>query len=117
MAVSAPHDPPIRAGDSASPLQFDSRSVNRADPCFVPRAWAHRRFVPENKDTVPDLDSSKLLEFELQDMARRRVAAANRLTEEVQFAKLQLLVEVANRVWNHKSESPAAVASAAPASD
>jgi hypothetical protein len=117
MAVSAPHDPPIRAGHAAGPWPSDSRATNVLPPCLVHHACAHSRFVPENKATVPDLVTSKLPGFESKDMARRRIEAANRLAEQEQFAKLRLAGEVANEVWSHISESSAAARSAASANN
>jgi hypothetical protein len=104
MAVSAPLDPPIRAGQAASPLQPDSRATNALRRCLAHRACAQSRFVPENTTAVPNLVSSKLPEFESKNMVTRRIEAANWLTEEEQFAKLRLAVEVANEVWSQKSE-------------
>jgi hypothetical protein len=72
--------------------------------------------VLENTTSLPSLVSSKLPEFESKHGVRRRIQAANRLTEEERFAKLRLVVEVANEVWSHKSEFSAA-RSAAPASN
>ena len=117
MAVSAPHDPPIRAGHAAGPLQSDSRATNVLHPCLVRPACAHSRFVPENNATVPDLVSSRLPGFESKHIVTRPIEAANRLTEQERFAKLRLAVEVANEVWSHISESSAAARSAASASN
>ncbi len=86
------------------------------------------RFVPKNKTIVLGLVSSKLPQLESKDVLKRRIEEAaryvdidqlslspqcgfasstegNRLTEDEQFAKLRLVVEVANEVWGHKSES------------
>jgi 5-methyltetrahydropteroyltriglutamate--homocysteine methyltransferase len=84
------------------------------------------RFVPKNKTIVLGLVSSKLPSLESKDMLKRRIEEASRyididqlslspqcgfansadgnpLNEEEQFAKLRLVVEVANEVWGHKS--------------
>jgi 5-methyltetrahydropteroyltriglutamate--homocysteine methyltransferase len=86
------------------------------------------RFVPKNKTIVLGLVSSKLPRLESKDLLKRRIEEAsryvdidqlslspqcgfasstegNRLTEEEQFAKLRLVVEVANEVWGHKTGS------------
>ncbi|HXU22071.1 MAG TPA: 5-methyltetrahydropteroyltriglutamate--homocysteine S-methyltransferase [Verrucomicrobiae bacterium] len=86
------------------------------------------RFVPKNKTIVLGLVSSKLPNLESKDLLKRRIEEAskyvdidqlslspqcgfasstegNRLTEEEQFAKLRLVVEVANEVWGHKKGS------------
>ncbi len=83
------------------------------------------RFVPKNKTIVLGLVSSKLPQLESKDLLKRRIEEAskyvdidqlslspqcgfasstegNRLTEEEQFAKLRLVVEVANEVWGTK---------------
>jgi 5-methyltetrahydropteroyltriglutamate--homocysteine methyltransferase len=88
------------------------------------------RFVPKNKTVVLGLVSSKLPQLESKDMLKRRIEEAaryvdidqlalspqcgfasstegNRLSEEEQFAKLRLVVEVANEVWGDKSGSSA----------
>lgn len=80
------------------------------------------RFVPKNKTVVLGLVSSKLPQLESKDTLKRRINEAskyidleqlsicpqcgfasstegNRLTEDEQFAKLRLIVEVANEVW------------------
>jgi len=80
------------------------------------------RFVPKNKTIVLGLVSSKLPQLESKDTLKRRIEEAshyvdidqlclspqcgfasstegNRLTEKDQFAKLRLVVEVANEVW------------------
>jgi len=86
------------------------------------------RFVPKNKTIVLGLVSSKLPKLESKDLLKRRIEEAskyvdidqlslspqcgfasstegNRLTEEEQFAKLRLVVEVANEVWGRKTGS------------
>jgi methionine synthase II (cobalamin-independent) len=83
------------------------------------------RFVPKNKTVVLGLVSSKLPQLESKDTLKRRIDEAakyidldqlsispqcgfasstegNRLTEEDQFAKLRLVVEVANEVWGSR---------------
>jgi len=80
------------------------------------------RFVPKNKAVVLGLVSSKLPHPEPKDLLKRRIEEAshhididqlalspqcgfasstegNRLTEQEQFAKLRLVVEVADEVW------------------
>lgn len=87
------------------------------------------RFVPKNKSVVLGLVSSKLPQLESKDLLKRRIDEAakyididqlalspqcgfasstegNRLTEEEQFAKLRLVVEVADEVWGRKTGSP-----------
>jgi 5-methyltetrahydropteroyltriglutamate--homocysteine methyltransferase len=82
------------------------------------------RFVPKNKTVVLGLVSSKLPQLESKDLLKRRIEEAakyidldqlclspqcgfasstegNRLTEDEQFAKLRLIVEVAEEVWGH----------------
>lgn len=84
------------------------------------------RFVPKNKTVVLGLVSSKLPQLESKDMLKRRIDEAakyididqlslspqcgfasssegNRLTEDEQFAKLRLVVEVANEVWGKET--------------
>lgn len=86
------------------------------------------RFVPKNKTIVLGLVSSKLPQLESKDMLKRRIDEAakfisidqlslspqcgfasstegNRLTEQDQFAKLRLVVEVANEVWGHGADA------------
>jgi 5-methyltetrahydropteroyltriglutamate--homocysteine methyltransferase len=86
------------------------------------------RFVPKNKTVVLGLVSSKLPQLESKDMLKRRIEEAakyididqlalspqcgfasstegNRLSEEEQFAKLRLVVEVANEVWGESTDS------------
>jgi methionine synthase II (cobalamin-independent) len=86
------------------------------------------RFVPKNKTVVLGLVSSKLPQLESKDMLKRRIDEAakyidldqlslspqcgfasstegNRLTEDEQFAKLRLVVEVANEVWGRNAGS------------
>jgi 5-methyltetrahydropteroyltriglutamate--homocysteine methyltransferase len=86
------------------------------------------RFVPKNKTVVLGLVSSKLPQLESKDMLKRRIDEAakyididqlalspqcgfasstegNRLSEEEQFAKLRLVVEVANEVWGEDTNS------------
>ena len=86
------------------------------------------RFVPKNKTIVLGLVSSKLPQLESKDMLKRRIDEAakyididqlalspqcgfasstegNRLSEEEQFAKLRLVVEVANEVWGENTNS------------
>jgi len=86
------------------------------------------RFVPKNKTIVLGLVSSKLPQLESKDMLKRRIDEAakyidldqlslspqcgfasstegNRLTEDEQFAKLRLVVEVANEVWGRNAGS------------
>ena len=80
------------------------------------------RFAPKHKTVVLGLVSSKLPQLESKDLLKRRIEEAaqyidvdrlslspqcgfasstegNRLTEQEQFAKLQLVVDVANEVW------------------
>ena len=80
------------------------------------------RFVPKNKTVVLGLVSSKLPQLESKDALKRRIDEAakyidfeqiclspqcgfasstegNRLSEAEQFAKLRLIVDVANEVW------------------
>lgn len=80
------------------------------------------RFVPKNKTVVLGIVSSKLPQLESKDTLKRRIDEAskyidldqlclspqcgfasstegNRLTEQDQFAKLRLIVEVADEVW------------------
>jgi len=82
------------------------------------------RFVPKNKTVVLGLVSSKLPHPEPKDLLKRRIEEAskyididqlalspqcgfasstegNRLSEQVQFGKLRLVVEVADEVWGH----------------
>ncbi len=84
------------------------------------------RFVPKNKTVVLGLVSSKLPQLESKDLLKRRIDEAakhidldqlclspqcgfasstegNRLTEDEQFAKLRLVVDVANEVWGQKA--------------
>jgi len=86
------------------------------------------RFVPKNKAVVLGLVSSKLPQLESKDVLKRRIDEAakyidldqlalspqcgfasstegNRLSEEEQFAKLRLVVEVANEVWGENTDS------------
>jgi 5-methyltetrahydropteroyltriglutamate--homocysteine methyltransferase len=86
------------------------------------------RFVPKNKTVVLGLVSSKLPQLESKDNLKRRIDEAakyidlnqlalspqcgfasstegNRLSEEEQFAKLRLVVEVANEVWGENTDS------------
>jgi len=83
------------------------------------------RFVPKNKTIVLGLVSSKLPQLESKDMLKRRIEEAakyvdidqlalspqcgfasstegNRLSEDEQFAKLRLIVELADEVWGHQ---------------
>lgn len=85
-------------------------------------SFAPLRFVPKNKTVVLGLVSSKLPQLESKDVIKRRIEEAsrfidldqiclspqcgfasstegNRLTEQDQFAKLRMIVEVANEVW------------------
>jgi 5-methyltetrahydropteroyltriglutamate--homocysteine methyltransferase len=87
------------------------------------------RLVPKNKTVVLGLVSSKLPQLESKDLLKRRIEEAakyidldqlslspqcgfasstegNRLTEEDQFAKLRLVVEVADEVWGRGTHSP-----------
>src|ERR1700728_3882789 len=89
MAVSAPHDPPIRAGHAASPLQPDSRATHAAAPCFLPQAGVHIRFAPERKITVPTVVSSRLSQFEPRDIGTRHI---------------EVVVKVASEFWSEKAE-------------
>jgi 5-methyltetrahydropteroyltriglutamate--homocysteine methyltransferase len=80
------------------------------------------RLVPKNKTVVLGLVSSKLAQLESKDLLKRRIDEAakyidldqlslspqcgfassiegNRLTEDEQFAKMRLVVEVAEEVW------------------
>ena len=94
-------------------LEYESERAGNFEPL---------RFVPKNKTVVLGLVSSKLPHLESKDMLKRRIDEAakfvdidqlalspqcgfasstegNRLSEEEQFAKLRLVVEVANEVW------------------
>ena len=94
-------------------LEYESARAGNFEPL---------RFVPKNKTIVIGLVSSKLPQLESKDMLKRRIDEAakyvdidqlalspqcgfasstegNRLSEEEQFAKLRLIVEVANEVW------------------
>ena len=100
-------------------LEYESPRAGNFEPL---------RFVPKNKTIVLGLVSSKLPELESKDLLKRRIEEAakfididqlalspqcgfasstegNRLTEEEQFAKLRLVVEVADEVWGHKTGS------------
>ena len=100
-------------------LEYDTERAGGFEPL---------RFVPKNKTIVLGLVSSKLPQLESKDMLKRRIEEASRyididqlslspqcgfansaegnpLTEEEQFAKLRLVVEVANEVWGHRSAS------------
>jgi 5-methyltetrahydropteroyltriglutamate--homocysteine methyltransferase len=86
------------------------------------------RLVPKNKTVVLGLVSSKLPRLESKDLLKRRIDEAakyigldqlslspqcgfasstegNRLTEDEQFAKLRLVVEVAEEVWGRGTSS------------
>jgi len=86
------------------------------------------RLVPKNKTVVLGLVSSKLPRLESKDLLKRRIDEAakyigldqlslspqcgfasstegNRLTEDEQFAKLRLVVEVAEEVWGRGTGS------------
>jgi 5-methyltetrahydropteroyltriglutamate--homocysteine methyltransferase len=86
------------------------------------------RFVPMNKTVVLRLVSSKLPQFESKGKLKRRIdevlkyvdidqlalspqcgfassAEGNRLSEVPQFAKLCLVIEVANEVWDESKIS------------
>jgi 5-methyltetrahydropteroyltriglutamate--homocysteine methyltransferase len=86
------------------------------------------RLVPKNKTVVLGLVSSKLPKLESKDLLKRRIDEAakyigldqlslspqcgfasstegNRLTEDEQFAKLRLVVEVAEEVWGRETGS------------
>jgi len=86
------------------------------------------RLVPKNKSVVLGLVSSKLPQLESKDLLKRRIDEAarfidlsqlaispqcgfasssegNRLSEEEQFAKLRLVVEVAEEVWGRGAGS------------
>jgi len=94
-------------------LEYESERAGSFEPL---------RFVPKHKTVVLGLVSSKLPQLESKDMLKRRIDEAakyvdidelalspqcgfasstegNRLSEEEQFAKLRLVVEVANEVW------------------
>ena len=100
-------------------LEYESPRAGNFEPL---------RFVPKNKTVVLGLVSSKLPQLESKDLLKRRIEEAakfididqlalspqcgfasstegNRLTEEEQFAKLRLVVEVADEVWGHKTGS------------
>jgi 5-methyltetrahydropteroyltriglutamate--homocysteine methyltransferase len=100
-------------------LEYESARAGSFEPL---------RFVPKNKTVVLGLVSSKLPQLESKDMLKRRIdeaakyididqlalspqcgfassAEGNRLSEEEQFAKLRLVVEVANEVWGENSGS------------
>jgi 5-methyltetrahydropteroyltriglutamate--homocysteine methyltransferase len=86
------------------------------------------RLVPKNKSVVLGLVSSKLHQLESKDLLKRRIDEAakyialdqlslspqcgfasstegNRLSEDDQFAKLRLVVEVAEEVWGRGARS------------
>ena len=86
------------------------------------------RLVPKNKSVVLGLVSSKLPQLESKELLKRRIDEAarfidlsqlaispqcgfasssegNRLSEEEQFAKLRLVVEVAEEVWGRRAGS------------
>lgn len=86
------------------------------------------RFVPKDKPVLLGLVSSKLPQLESKDTLKRRIDEAakyididrlalspqcgfasstegNRLSEEEQFAKLRLVVEVADEVWGEHTDS------------
>jgi 5-methyltetrahydropteroyltriglutamate--homocysteine methyltransferase len=88
------------------------------------------RLVPKNKTVVLGLVSSKLPHLESKDLLKRRIDEAakyidldqlslspqcgfasssegNRLSEEEQFAKLRLVVEVADEVWGRGTSAAA----------
>jgi methionine synthase II (cobalamin-independent) len=90
--------------------------------------FAPLRLVPKNKTVVLGLVSSKLPKLESKDLLKRRIDEAakyigldqlslspqcgfasstegNRLTEDEQFAKLRLVVEVAEEVWGRGTSS------------
>jgi hypothetical protein len=115
MAVSAPYDPPFRAGQAASPFPPDLRATDAFDPCLIHRAGAQNRFVPENKTIVPELVFRKLPEFEPMDTARRRLEAGDWLRGHEPFAK-RLGLEVSNKMGSDRPEFSAA-SSAASASN
>jgi 5-methyltetrahydropteroyltriglutamate--homocysteine methyltransferase len=94
-------------------LEYESARAGSFEPL---------RFVPKHKTVVLGLVSSKLPQLESKDILKRRIDEAaryididqlalspqcgfasstegNRLSEEEQFAKLRLVVEVANEVW------------------
>jgi 5-methyltetrahydropteroyltriglutamate--homocysteine methyltransferase len=94
-------------------LEYESERAGNFEPL---------RFVPKNKTVVLGLVSSKLPQLESKDMLKRRIEEAaqfvdmdrlalspqcgfasstegNRLSEEEQFAKLRLVVQVADEVW------------------
>jgi 5-methyltetrahydropteroyltriglutamate--homocysteine methyltransferase len=100
-------------------LEYESERAGNFEPL---------RFVPKNKTVVLGLVSSKLPQLESKDMLKRRIdeaaqfvdidqlalspqcgfassAVGNRLSEEEQFAKLRLIVEVANEVWGEHMDS------------
>lgn len=100
-------------------LEYESARAGSFEPL---------RFVPKNKTVVLGLVSSKLPQLESKDMLKRRIDEAakyidvdqlalspqcgfasstegNRLSEEEQFAKLRLIVEVANEVWGENTDS------------
>ncbi len=100
-------------------LEYESARAGSFEPL---------RFVPKNKTVVLGLVSSKLPQLESKDMLKRRIDKAakyididqlalspqcgfasstegNRLSEEEQFAKLRLVVEVANEVWGESKDS------------
>jgi len=100
-------------------LEYESARAGSFEPL---------RFVPKNKTVVLGLVSSKLPQLESKDMLKRRIdeaakyvdidqlslspqcgfassAEGNRLSEEEQFAKLRLVVEVADEVWGENAGS------------
>jgi 5-methyltetrahydropteroyltriglutamate--homocysteine methyltransferase len=100
-------------------LEYESARAGSFEPL---------RFVPKHKTVVLGLVSSKLPQLESKDILKRRIDEAaqyididqlalspqcgfasstegNRLSEEEQFAKLRLVVEVANEVWGQDAGS------------
>jgi 5-methyltetrahydropteroyltriglutamate--homocysteine methyltransferase len=100
-------------------LEYESERAGNFQPL---------RFVPKNKTVVLGLVSSKLPQLESKDLLKRRIDEAakyidvdqlalspqcgfasstegNRLSEEEQFAKLRLVVDVANEVWGENTDS------------
>jgi len=102
-------------------LEYDTERSGTFEPL---------RLVPKNKTVVLGIVSSKLGRLETKDSLKRRIdeaskfisldqlalspqcgfastAPGNRLTEEQQFAKLRLIVEVAREVWGERESSAA----------
>ena len=94
-------------------LEYDTERAGGFEPL---------RFVPKGKRVVLGLVSSKFADMETKDQLKRRIdeaskhialdqlclspqcgfastAGGNRITEEIEKKKLQMIVEVANEIW------------------